>query len=73
MHVASGEALGVQADYHTQNFPARTAKLFRFKKFRRGVARKGYKAGDFTRAMVNKLRKEKVSDGLLGYTQASWL
>ena len=36
---SAGEALGVQADYHTQK-AARTAKA-RFKKFRRGVARKG--------------------------------
>ena len=52
---SAGEALGVQADYHAQK-AARTAKA-RFKKFRRGVARKGYKAGDLTRAMVNKPRK----------------
>lgn len=57
---SAGEALGVQADYHTQK-AARTAKA-RFKKFRRGVARKGYKPGDFTRAMVNKPRKEEVSE-----------
>lgn len=52
---SAGEALGVQADYHAQK-AARTAKA-RFKKFRRGVARKGYKPGDLTRAMVNKPRK----------------
>lgn len=52
---SAGEALGVQADYHTQK-AARTAKA-RFKKFRRGVQRKGYKPGDLTRAMVNKPRK----------------
>ena len=52
---SAGEALGVQADYHAQK-AGRTAKA-RFKKFRRGVARKGYKPGDLTRAMVNKPRK----------------
>ena len=57
---SAGEALGVQADYHAQK-AARTAKA-RFKKFRRGVARKGYKPGDFTRAMVNKPRKEEVEN-----------
>jgi len=57
---SAGEALGVQADYHTQK-AGRTAKA-RFKKFRRKVDRKGYKFGDFTRAMVNKPRKEEVEN-----------
>ena len=52
---SAGEAMGVHADYHTQK-AARTAKA-RFKKFRRGVARKGYKVGDATRAALNKPRK----------------
>lgn len=52
---SAGEAMGVHADYHTQK-AARTAKA-RFKKFRRGVERKGYKVGDATRAALNKPRK----------------
>ena len=52
---SAGEALGVMADYHAQK-AARTAKA-RFKKFKRGVARKGYKPGDLTRAALNKPRK----------------
>ena len=52
---SAGEALGVMADYHAQK-AARTAKA-RFKKFKRGGARKGYKPGDLTRAALNKPRK----------------